>query len=1720
MDTCDKPSTGGGSVKRVLGIFSVLAGLSIALLFLSCGDESVEPCCRIRVVSPNGGEHWTPGETYTVRWCADGPCGDHVRIDLYQYEQLCSTLTEAAPNCGTFAWTAGACGAGSTGYRIRVSSVESDRYDESNAPFSISVEPPPPACTIALVTPVGEERFEIGSPIAVEWSGSATCCDSVLVELLHDGSACDTLLTDASHSGTLSWTAVACAADSEGYAIRVTEQCNGSTNANARAFTLYPPAPGPQPCALEITSPNGGEEYIAGGNVPITWSRTGVCSGNVQVELLQDGVVCATIAASTPNDGGFAWTAARCGGDTGYRIRVTDPVGGEADESDAPFTVLAPCSITLTAPDGGEQWIEGEPATITWQSAGACGDSVDIRLARAGGPCGELAVRVPDTGSFTWPAAARCDNERDGYRVTITGTAAGSGASDASAGDFRILDAAVAHECTLSYLGPAGGGTYCPGDPVQVAWSENGECSPTVKIELLRHGSVCATIAPATDNDGAFVWAAAPCAGDASGYLIRITDPASQKTVAGTTPFSVRPVCAIDLGLLDDSDFCAGELVELTWTSGACCGPNVRIELLQNGRLCRTLAASTANDGSFTWAAGPCGGPDGYAIRVTDPTNGASEVTADFRVHPACALEITSVLDDFSFCVGDDVTIQWTSTACCGPTVKVELLHGGQFYRTLAEAAPNNGLYIWPAALFGSQTAGYAIRVTDPAGGVSDRTVGTFEIRPGCALEITAPVETAAYCEGEPIAVAWRSSSCCGEQVRVELLQAGEVIETLSAATENDGSFIWNTARVQDQTDDYSIRVTELTTGASDETTAHFRILPPCGITLTAPAGADFCQGEPVDIVWQASPCCDGPTVRLELLRNGEVCETIDAETANDGRHAWTAQRCADASDGYTIRVTELASGVTDVSDAPFTIRPACVLAVTAPVAGGAYCEGANVQIGWTRSECCGAAVKIELLHAGRVCRTIAASTENDGSYTWPSAPCDGDPSGYTIRVTDLTTATGGTSAESITLNALCSYTITYPAQGDLICKGDDALIAWQSNSTCCGANVKLDLYHYDTFVRTIAATTPNDGEHLWTNALQYDDFLNGYAIVIKDLTSGRVSRGEGAFSIWTGQITLSPPEGGPDYCEGAPVAIGWNSSPCAGGTVKIELLRNGAVCRTIVNSTANDGEHVWPAERCGAFTDNYKIRVSDRESGRYDESEVAFAILPPCAVGVTAPEAGANYCGGDEVPITWQAGGECCGETVRIELLHGGVPCIVIAAETENDGSFAWPAADCGGDPDGYTIRVTDLRTLLSTESPISFTIRPACALAVTAPAGGGTLCAGEQLDIAWSSTTCCGEFVNIDLCWQGAPVIRIVENAPNTGSFSWHSQQWLDETADYTIRVSIPGSSLYDDSDAPFAINSACALDVLYPDGGEVLCRGDEVDLTWSSLACCGPLVKVELLNGDEVCRVISPSTENDGLLRWRVQPCEPGLGQIHPDGYRLRVTDLARHTVSVSERPFTIGGPCELRLTGPNGGEDFCRGTRMRIIWTAGECCGANVKIELLRLGRVFETLAESTANDGAFDYDIPLCEDTTPWGGEDPCPPSGGFTIRITDLERGLVVVSAGTFNINGPCELDVTAPAAGASYCVGANVPITWIRTACCASRVSIELLHDGLVCRTITAMTPNDGSYTWPAQQCEAASSGYAVRVTDLGSGLTDDSLASFAIVPCEAAPPAEGSNP
>jgi pimeloyl-ACP methyl ester carboxylesterase len=90
-----------------------------------------------------------------------------------------------------------------------------------------------------------------------------------------------------------------------------------------------------------------------------------------------------------------------------YRLRAYNTGGDSPYSAEAGATTLqAPCTLALTAPNGGETWRIGARKSITWTSEHA-GGAVRIELSRdAGATWAELAASAPNTGGYTWTVTA------------------------------------------------------------------------------------------------------------------------------------------------------------------------------------------------------------------------------------------------------------------------------------------------------------------------------------------------------------------------------------------------------------------------------------------------------------------------------------------------------------------------------------------------------------------------------------------------------------------------------------------------------------------------------------------------------------------------------------------------------------------------------------------------------------------------------------------------------------------------------------------------------------------------------------------------------------------------------------------------------------------------------------------------------------------------------------------------------------------------------------------------------------------------------------------------------------------------------------------------------------------------------------------------------------------------------------------------------------------
>jgi hypothetical protein len=206
----------------------------------------------------------------------------------------------------------------------------------------------------------------------------------------------------------------------------------------------------------------------------------------------------------------------------------------------------------------------------------------------------------------------------------------------------------------------------------------------------------------------------------------------------------------------------------------------------------------------------------------------------------------------------------------------------------------------------------------------------------------------------------------------------------------------------------------------------------------------------------------------------------------------------------------------------------------------------------------------------------------------------------------------------------------------------------------------------------------------------------------------------------------VTSPNGGESYCVGEEVSVEWSSAGSCGTDVKIELMLGDEPCSTIVETTANDGQYTWNAFQCGTSSGQYRIRISDADGWLCDLSDDVFDIREP-DITVTSPASHDYFRVGDIIYIAWSD--ICCGDSVRIDLVSEGQACLTIAHSTPNDGSYSWPAEQCGDVSSGYKVRVSDIYTTGAGESSGAFSI---CDFEITSIVDYGND-QGRQVRVQW---------------------------------------------------------------------------------------------------------------------------------------------------------------------------------------------------------------------------------------------------------------------------------------------------------------------------------------------------------------------------------------------------
>jgi len=183
--------------------------------------------------------------------------------------------------------------------------------------------------------------------------------------------------------------------------------------------------------------------------------------------------------------------------DSGSDVTEFDENNNTAYKNSYKLTVVDPCQIIVTSPNGGENWRVGESHNISWTSQGTSGN-VKIDYSTNGGSSWQTVVSsTADDGSYLWTMPNTPSSD---CLVKICD------AKDPDCCDQSDETFTISEPCQITVIWPNGGEIWCTGENHYVRWTSQGT-SDEVCIQYSTDGGGRWTdIACCTHDDGWHAW--------------------------------------------------------------------------------------------------------------------------------------------------------------------------------------------------------------------------------------------------------------------------------------------------------------------------------------------------------------------------------------------------------------------------------------------------------------------------------------------------------------------------------------------------------------------------------------------------------------------------------------------------------------------------------------------------------------------------------------------------------------------------------------------------------------------------------------------------------------------------------------------------------------------------------------------------------------------------------------------------------------------------------------------------------------------------------------------------------------------------------------------------------------------------------------------------------------------------------------------------------------
>ncbi len=1531
----------------------------------------------ITLIWPNGGENLSLTAPAAISWTrANAPGNVTVQLNRTYPMGVWEPLTTTAAG-DSHTWTVS--GATATGARIRVFLTSNPTLgDTSDASFNIV------SSVLAVTSPNGGELWNTHMYQVVRWTRTNVPGDvTVLLNRSYPSGTWDTLAAAVSADTLRYYVPDWNVATSTARAKVVWNEQPVISDASNSNFSIVP--------HLTLLYPNGGEVWPIGTAQTIRWSRSN-SPGNVRILLTRTWPTLTwTTLTTTAAADSFQWTPPYAPSENcRVAIYMTDNYG-YTDTSAANFAIANTNSITVTSPNGGEQWAGGSSQTITFVRSNAAGAAtVQLNRTYPSGTWENLNTNVT-TNSLNWTVSGSASSNAR-VRVFLNSTPS---LRDSSNADFSISSTAA----SLALTSPNGGETWVTGSTQVVRFTRtNAAGNVVVLLNRTYPGGVWETLSSTVTTD-TFAWNASGTTSSTARVRIYL---ASNATIADTSAanFSIVTPMITVVGPNGGESWTLGSSQMITFTRSNAPG-NATVELNRtypSGAW--ELLSNAVSSSSYAWTvSGTTSATVRTRVYLTATPAVGDTSNANFFITGTPALTLTAPNGGETWVNGSPQVVRFTrSNAAGNVTVQLNRTYPSATWDVLSTAVSAD-TFAWTASGIPSVFTRIRVFLTANAT-VGDTSNANFTIA-APTITVTAPNGGETWSLGSTQSVTFTRSNANGNAtVELNRTYPSGTWELLNNAV-SGSSYSWVVSGATSS----AARIRVYLTGASsigDTSNAGFTISGIPTLTMTAPNGGESWNiGTSQTISFTRANAAG--TATLELNRNypSGTWELISNSVAGSSV-AWTPTGAGTSTARIRVYLNATPE-VGDTSNANFTlVAPA--ITVTAPNGNDTLYTGATYSITWTRQNASGGVtVGVNRSYPAGTWESITTnSTVN--SYAWVvSGPVTDSAR---IRVTlNSNPAVGDTSNQSSRI-VTQTLSLTAPDGGESFTLGAPITVRWTRSFASGDVTVMLNR-NYPAGAWQTLTTAASVDSFVWNSSGTASSVARMKIQLSANSSVNDISAGN--FSLVLKTLALTTHNAAATYYIGTPSSVNMSRTN-ASGNVTIQLNRNYPLgtWETLTTSETTSS-YLWNITGQPSTVSRLRIFLT-AEPFVGDTSNASFTLASP-VITVSAPNGGEIWPVDSVRTISWVRGG--VSENVRVDLNRSypsGSWETLLASSSGS--SFAWTVT--GPTAAGARMRVVGLTTGVSDQSDANFSI-PTSQLTLLAPNGGEDILIGGLLPIRWIRNGASGA-VNVHLNRAYPSGAWELLGSSTSDSLTWTASGSVSTSARTRVTLqSNPGVG--DTSDANFAIINP-QLSVLSPNGGEQFVIGMSYYVNISRVSHPGP-VTIQLnrsFPSADWQTIVSNYTGSSYL--WLVSAPYSRTARIRV------ISEIYPSVGDTSNGNFRIA-PFGILVLDPSSADTVAVGDTVSLAWVREG------------VGSVDVLLDRDWPSDDREILTSDLDADSFSWTATPPASSNCRFIVW-THADSTIADTSDYDFAIHLP-SVTLTTPAGGETYSINDLVSISWTR---------------------------------------------------------------------------------